>query len=366
MYTYKAAMLHGKKDLRFKSLTMSPPSKGEVVVRIKHASFCPTDMKKYLDVNGKVTEILERKGPYILGHEASGVILSVGDSNSSYSVGDPVVVLPIIPCGECGYCKSGTPEYCNSLVGIGGSAGSIEDCVDLYLEKGYGGCYGELLKLPETQVVAVPEGLDLSLARLMEPVADVVYSVEKTGDGFFSTALIIGLGPMGLFHIPVLKSIGVRTVICSDPREDRRNIAKKLGATVIVDPFTEDLPGIVKEATQSNGVEQAYVTCGGRYQSQGVIDALNMLKKGGRVNSFASLYDGADPVIDINYLHYNHLSLIGTVGFQTSHVERTFEILKAYEDDFRMLMEPILPFSEILSGVDAALSQTALKVGIDF
>ncbi len=366
MHSYRAAFLYGKEDIRIEEASLSSPKAGEVLVRIGHSSLCPTDLKKYLDSDGKYTRVLDKKGPYILGHEASGVIAATGEGVSQFREGDKVVILPIIPCGVCEYCSRGEPEYCSRLVGIGGSAGSFGDCVDLYREKGYGGCYGELLKLPAAQVVKVPKGLTLSTARLLEPVADVVYSVEKTGGGSRGPALIIGLGPMGLFHIPVLRAAGVKTIIGSDPRKDRRETALKIGVTEVIDPSEEDVVERTRQYSEGLGAAQAYVACGGSVQSRGVADAIFACRKGGVVNSFASLYNGEDPKIDINYLHYGHLSLVGTVGFQDRHVPRAFEVLQKYRKEFELLIDPVLPFSRFQEGVDAALSSNSLKVGIDF
>jgi threonine dehydrogenase-like Zn-dependent dehydrogenase len=366
MHSYRAAFLYGKEDIRIEDASISSPGAGEVLVHIRHCSLCPTDLKKYLDSDGKYSKVIDEKGPYILGHEASGRVAETGEGITEFQQGDMVVILPIIPCGVCEYCSRGEQDFCSRLVGIGGSAGFFGDCVDLYHNKGYGGCYGELLKLPASQIVKVPKELPLSTARLLEPVADVVYSIEKTGGGSSDPALIIGLGPMGLFHIPVLRAAGVKTIIGSDPRKDRRDVALKIGATAVIDPTKENVIEKTKEYSGGLGVQQGYVACGGSVQSGGVVDALFACRKGGVVNSFASLYNGKDPRIDINYLHYNHLSLVGTVGFQDRHVPKAFDVLLTYSEEFDLLLDPILPFSRFQKGLEAALSSNSLKVGIDF
>ena len=365
MHTYHAALLYGREDIRLENVSISSPEENEVLVQIRHIGICPTDLKKYLDTDGKYTRVLEERGPYILGHEASGVVLESGEGADEYKKDDEVSILPVIPCGSCSYCRSGEPQYCTNLLGIGGSAGEFGDCVDLYREKEYGGCYAQLLKVPKKQLSKVPEDIPLDIARLLEPVADVVYSVEMTSRGSTGVALIIGLGPMGLFHIPVLKALGVETIIGSDPKSERREVAKRIGAAETIDPLSEDLVERVKQLTDGMGVQQTYVACGGPVQSNGVIDGLNASRKGGVVNSFASLYNGENPQIDINYLHYNHLSLVGTVGFHQAHIPKTFNILRSYKDDFAKLIYPVYSFEHFQDAIDAFLSQNSLKVGVD-
>lgn len=362
---YKTAHFYGKEDIRIEEVSLPKPAEDEVVIKIAYAGICQTDNKKYQDTEDKYTPVLKENGPYVLGHEASGIVEKTGVGVSDFKKGDEVAVLPIISCGECTYCRKGIPEHCLNMLGIGGAAGSFSDCIRLYREKGIGGCFSEYLKLPADNLIRVPDHIPLKIASLLEPVADVVHSVDKTERGKDGSALIIGLGPMGLFHIPVLKNRGVTRIIGSDPLASRRKIAFEIGASDVVDPMDEDLKAFIISRTDGLGVDQVYVTCGGPIQGQNVKEGLRLLKNDGVLNIFASLYKGENPEIDINLVHYNQLSLIGTVGFLLENIFETFEVLGKYEDLFKNLIKPEISLDEINKGFKILNISDALKVVIN-
>lgn len=104
---------------------------------------------------------LRETGPYILGHEAAGVVTEVGAGVQQVRVGDAVAVQPMIACGTCAYCRQGRIHMCQNLLGIGASAGNFGDCDRLYHETGVGGCFATHLKAPASCVMKLPEGLSM-------------------------------------------------------------------------------------------------------------------------------------------------------------------------------------------------------------
>ncbi len=366
MVKAKAALLYAPKDIRVEEITLPDPGEKDVVVRIRKATLCPTDIKKYNALKPDVEEPLKTVGPYILGHEAAGEIIEVGSGVTSVKVGDRVAVQPMIACGECAYCKQGKINMCLNLTGIGGSAGGFGDCVKLYHEEGVGGCFATHLKAPESCVMKLPEGLSMEAGSLLEPLADVVHSVDAAGVCPEDDVVIIGLGPMGLFHVVAAKYNGARSITCVDIDESRLETAKKLGATETVNSAKEDPVAFIRQQTDGLGAGKVFVTSGGRAQAPCAEQALKMVRKKGTVALFASADVRADELtISLNFIHYNMINLTGTVGFGREHGEKALEILASGIFDPALIRNRELPLEEIVTGMESYGKGTDLKIGLD-
>ncbi len=367
MMKYTAALLYGPHDIRLEEMEMPPVQPGEVLIRMRAATLCPTDVKKYRGINPKVADALKTHGPYVLGHEGGGDVVETGHDVTTVKPGDRVAVQPIISCGECYYCQHDMPNLCPQMLGIGAAAGDFGECVKLYHKRGIGGCFAEYLKAPESCVIKVPKDLDYEAASMIEPVSDVVHSVSlaNTGAPLRKRVVVTGLGPMGVTHVMVAKAFGAESVIGLDPIQERRNLAMDLGANVVIDPSQDNPVDRVLESTEGTGADIVFVTAGGKAQVHCVTEAIDMVRKGGAVVLFASSAGDSSLCLDHNVLHYKMVQVIGVVGFRSQDAEKTINLMKNAQINLDAVRGPVLPLSDAEKGFSIYGSPGVMKVGLD-
>lgn len=366
MIKAKAALLYAPQDLRVEETVLPDCGPGEVVVHLKKATLCPTDIKKYMALKPDVETPLREIGPYILGHEAAGIVEEVGSRVTEVKVGDAVAIQPMIACGSCAYCRRGKTNMCLHILGIGGSAGNFGDCDRLYHETGVGGCFATRLKAPQSCVMKLPAGLSMEAGSLLEPLADVVHSVDSAGVGPQDEVVIIGLGPMGLFHVVAARYNGARTIICVDIDETRLEVATRLGAAHTVNSSEKDAVQAVRELTDGLGASKVFITAGGRAQGPCTSQALKMVCKEGTVALFASADVRTDELtISMNNIHYNMINLTGTVGFGREHGEKALKMLASGIFEPSLIRNRELPLERIGEAIALYGKGSNLKVGLD-
>ena len=254
------------------------PRAGEVRVRVSHCGLCHSDVTV---LDGAFTT------PIVVGHEAAGVVESVGDGVTSLQPGDHVVLTPIPPCGRCYWCVRGEPGVCvnGGAVPTGtfadGSTRLSRNGDIVYRGLGVG-AFGEMVVTQETGAVKIPDDVPLE-------VACVIGCAVQTGVGaVFNTAavlpgdtvLVMGLGGVGMSAVQGARLAGASRIVASDPIESRREAASKLGATDLVDPSTEDVAVRVRELTDGIGVDHALECVGNGALVETAIDTI---RPGGRV-----------------------------------------------------------------------------------
>jgi L-iditol 2-dehydrogenase len=281
----RAAVLYGKEDLRLESVPLAPPEPGGIIVRIDTALTCGTDLKVWR--RGYHATMI--KIPGILGHEAAGVVEQLGDGVQSHTApglraGDRVVVANSAPCGRCPYCDRGRENLCDDLE---------------YLN----GMYAQYLRVPPRFVRSntwrVPEHLPLDAAALTEPLACVVHGLGETPVRPGDSALVIGLGPLGLLWVALLRHAGA-VVTGAGRHAPRLEAARQLGARVIdADP--------AGSWAKSAGRFDLVVEATGRAETWTL--APDLVRKGGAVNLFGGPPKGTQAAFDTNRLHYKEITV---------------------------------------------------------
>ena len=192
----RAVRLAGARWLEVQELPDPQPSEGEVVIEVAAAGICGSDLSCY------------KSGVFsgsVLGHEFSG-----------YLDGKPVVVDPKMPCGACADCRNGSSYRCVEALTRG--PGGLRD-----------GAFAERVAVPASGVHALPDGLDVNDACLVEPLSVAIHGIERAGIAP-NEATVVGLGPIGLLVVAALRARGCENVSGVDPVEVRRTLATKLGA----------------------------------------------------------------------------------------------------------------------------------------
>lgn len=203
----------------------------EVMIQVKAAGICGSDVHIYHGTNPMATY------PRIIGHEFTGEIVETGADVKNVSVGDKVVVEPIIYCGECYACKSGRPNVCETLEAMG-----------VHRDGGM----QEFIVVPSAKAHKVNQDLPYDRAVVVEPFTIAAQSTWRGDVKAGETVLIMGAGPIGqaILQYALLKGA---TCIVSDIDNDRLADAKKLGALHVVNPLEVDVVEKAKELTGGSG-----------------------------------------------------------------------------------------------------------------
>jgi NAD+-dependent secondary alcohol dehydrogenase Adh1 len=234
-----------------------PTAPGQVVVRIGAAGVCATDLHS-------IDGLMEPAGvalPRVLGHENAGWVHAVAADVSGVRPGDPVIVYPAISCGLCLPCRRGMDMHCER-----------HEFVGLSLDGGF----AEYLLVPERSLIVLPPGLD---PRAVAPHADAgvtaYHAVKRLAHLSLpgTTAVVIGVGGVGHIALQLIRELGSGAVIAVDTHEDRRRLARELGADEVLGG-DGSVVSSVRELTNGRGADLVFDFAG---TDQTHADALNML-----------------------------------------------------------------------------------------
>jgi threonine 3-dehydrogenase len=208
----------------------------DVLVRVKAASICGTDLHIYGWDRWSQGRI---KPPVTLGHEFCGVVERAGEEVTAVKPGDFVSAEMHVNCGHCHQCRLGEAHICQNLRIIG---------ID------QDGAFAEFVKIPASNIVKLDAGIKEQYGAILDPLGNAVHTV-LAGEIAGQTVLVTGCGPIGLMSIAVAKACGSSTVFATETNEQRRSMAKKMGADVVVNPAAEDAVKKILSETGGTGVD---------------------------------------------------------------------------------------------------------------
>lgn len=259
----KAAVFHGKYDLRVEELQIRQPEAEEVVIKIEACGVCGTDLHIYEGAEGAAQCV----PPTVLGHEFSGTVFQVGEGVKNFKPGDRVCVDPNDMCGNCYYCRIGKAHFCENMIGIGTT-------ID--------GGFAEFCTVREKQVYRIGESLSFAEGAMAEPVACCLHGMDLAGVKTGDVVLITGGGTIGLIMLQLARLSGAAKILVIEPVEAKRELALKLGADIAIDPFNQDVEDILK--IQTGGHVDVSIECVGLKNT--VTDAIRYVSRGGTVMLF--------------------------------------------------------------------------------
>jgi len=300
-----AAILYGKRDVRIEQIPIPSVGPGEVLVRIKTALTCGTDLKVYRQ--GFHARMIVP--PSVFGHELSGIVEEVGEGVDSFAPGMRVVAANSGPCNQCFYCQRHLENLCENLQFINGA-------------------YAEFIKIPERIVrqnlLILPDSVGFQEAALVEPLACVLRAVEMTEIMEGDTVAIIGMGPIGLMFVQILKSMGTR-VIALGNRGSQLMMASAMGADHVIDSM------------RSNAVEQVRKLTSGRRGADVVIEAvgsketwqqaMGMVRRGGTINLFGGCPSGTHIPLDSTLIHYSEITIKANFHHTPRHIREALDAI---------------------------------------
>lgn len=238
----KAAVFYKKHDMRVEEIHRKEPGPDDVLIKVQACGICGTDIHIYEGAEGstKVTP------PLVLGHEFSGVVEAAGRNITDIGIGDRVCVDPNIMCGKCYFCRKGQEHFCENHIGVGTT-------VD--------GAFAEYITICEKQVYKIPDNLTYEEVAMAEPISCCLNGIDLTGIKTGDTVLVIGGGTIGLIMLQLVVFSGAGSVILIEPVKWKRDLAGKLGADIVINPFNDNIDDVFEDNSIRN-VERVFECVG--------------------------------------------------------------------------------------------------------
>ncbi|MBE6712736.1 MAG: alcohol dehydrogenase [Ruminococcaceae bacterium] len=229
----KACCFYGKNDLRVTEIEKPTPGADEVLIKVMACGVCGTDVHIFCGDEG----CFPTPEGTVLGHEFAGVVEEVGAEVKGLRPGDRVCVDPNQLCGKCYYCRSGIGHFCEEMRGIG---------------TGVNGGFAEYCAVPQSQAYRFSEKTSFEAAAMTEPVACCMHGIDLCDISCGDTVAVIGGGMIGMIMLQLAKLSGAGKLIMLEPVAEKREIAVKLGADLVIDPISEN----AKEILEANGIHR--------------------------------------------------------------------------------------------------------------
>ena len=237
------------------------PSTNEVLIKILKTAICGTDLHIYQWDEWAKNTI---KPPLVIGHEFVGEIAETGEGVTHYKPGDRVSGEGHITCGNCRNCRAGQRHLCNKTLGIG-------------IHRN--GAFAEYMTLPEGNVWPVHKEIDTDIASFFDPLGNAVHcalSFKMVAED----TLITGAGPIGCMAAAICKKVGARNVVVTDINDYRLDLAKKLGADMVINIQNENISDYYKKLRITNGFDIGLEMSG---KSEALQDLINHMYHGGKI-----------------------------------------------------------------------------------
>jgi L-iditol 2-dehydrogenase len=308
----RAAVLHGKEEIRVENVIPLPLKAGEVRIRIEAALTCGTDLKVFK--RGYHAKMLIP--PTVFGHEFAGTVSEAAPDVVGWAVGDRVAVANSAPCGECFYCRNGQENLCDDL---------------LFLNGAYARSIVVPARLVQKNLLRLKPETDFCDAALVEPLACVVQGIEDTQLQRGQRVLVIGAGPIGLMFVALARHLGCRVTVAGRGKK-RLETAQRLGAEQVLNVGEQSE---LVDAVPSGSVFDVVIEAVGKPETWEA--AVRLARKGGTVNFFGGCPAGTTVSLDTGLIHYSNLTLRASFHHTPRTVRRALEFIEAgvvRADDF--------------------------------
>jgi len=286
--TMKVAVMTGVARIELEERPIPEIGELDVLVRVGYVGVCGSDMALFQ--NGFIGDSVVQ-GPMVLGHEASGTVVAVGDRVSTLQPGDRVALEPGVPCLHCEFCKGGRYNLCPDVY-FWASLPVTE------------GAFQEYVRHPASFCHLLPSNVGLLEGALIEPLSVAFHAVDRSGVGLGDRAVVLGAGCIGLLTLLALRAAGVRDVVVVDLVENRLELARELGAETVNAAEVPDVVTVLAERFGA-GPDAVFETAGNRATMD---QAIHIVRRGGTLTFVGYTKDGrAD--LNVNLLIDKELTL---------------------------------------------------------
>lgn len=314
---------------------------GELLVEMKACGLCGTDIEK---ARGEYTASLP-----VLGHEAVGVVASVGEGLINIREGDRVFAHHHVPCHECYYCLHGNQTACRKFRGSNIHPGG----------------FSEFFRVPQWNVskggiLSLPSFLGFEEASLIEPLGCCIRALDRCNVKEGDAVLVVGAGPVGILHSILLLSRGANVMI-SDISEPRLQFAERLQVECVIDAGKQDVTREVRERTAGRGADLVIVASG---SLAAVLQALKSVRMGGRLCFFGVPAKGSVLDYDLSDIYNSEVSLVSSYGATDTETATALSLIAAESGKFGSVITHTFPISEFAKAVETTTSGVGMKVVI--
>jgi 6-hydroxycyclohex-1-ene-1-carbonyl-CoA dehydrogenase len=316
----KAAVFYGPgQPLKLEEVPTPEIGPEEALVKVAACGVCHTDLH-YLD--GVPTF---KKPPLILGHEASGTVVDVGEKVSKVKKNDRVLIPPVLACGVCHNCSIGRGNICLSMVMVGNT-------VD--------GAYAEYVRVPAKDLVFLPPEIPLEEASIISDAMSTPYHAIKNRAGIRpgDSVIIYGCGGVGLNAVQIAAASGA-SVIAVDIVDEKLELARELGATVVVNARREDPVKTVRK-TVKGGVDVAVEAIG---NPDVMRQAFRSVRQGGRVVIVG--YTDKELCVSAARLMFRELEVVGSLGCRAADFPPLVDLVR--RGKLKLLVSDKMPLDQI-------------------
>lgn len=322
----KAAYYTGSKSFSVEEARPVEPQAGEVRVKVAYCGICGTDLHVY---HGAMDA---RVGDHrVIGHESSGTIDAIGENVQGLELGDPVVIRPIVACGECPACKRGHAHICQNLKFLGLDTD---------------GGFQQAWTVPATCVHKIPADLSLEHAALIEPVAVACHDVRRSRLTEGEDVLVIGGGPIGMLVAMVAKQAGGNVTV-SEVSEHRLATAEKLGFKTL-NPMKVNVAEAVYEMTGNKGADVIFEVSG----TQAGVDTMTEATAT-RARIVMVAIHGKKPVIDLFKFFWREIEMLGVRVYEPEDYERAIEMIASGAIDCETMITDVQRLENITQAFQA-------------
>jgi succinate semialdehyde reductase (NADPH) len=317
MQTMMAAVLDSAPgELRIEQIPIPAPKAGEVLVKVKACGVCHTDLHV---MKAEVAFPM----PAVMGHEISGVVAALGPGVQGLKEGTAVASAFIMPCGSCRFCGTGRDDLCDSFFAMNRLQGTLYDGTSrlrrengaplaMYSMAGL----AEYAVVPATDVFPLPASLPLEESAVLGCAVFTAYgAVRHAADLRGGERIaIVAAGGVGLNIVQIARAFGASQIIAVDVRDDKLELAKRAGATDVVNSTSTDAVARIRELTGGQGVDVAFEVLG---IPQTFLQAFESIRDGGRMVAVGIAPGRTTAPVEITRLVRRELRIVGSYGART-------------------------------------------------
>jgi threonine dehydrogenase-like Zn-dependent dehydrogenase len=344
----KAAVYYGKEDIRIEELDRPMAGDHGMVMRVRAAGICGSDLHYYKDLHHYTSVSPLCKPGVVLGHENCGDVVEVGAKVKDLEEGDRVFAVGYLPCFECEMCKKEAYTKCRDRKGSTGYG----------LNGGFAEYVWVPVVMPNRNVFKLTETMSYQDGSLIEPVAVGAQVVKFTEPQLEDVAVVLGAGMIGLGAVATFKALAVSKIIVSDISDRRLQAAKELGADLIINAAKENVEKLIMEETSGRGADIVIEAAG---QPVTFSQSLNVVRREGKVGLVAAFEELCEFSPDT--IRRKRLRIIPSLG---NDFPAGYQIVKAGGVKDSQVVSHAFPLEKIKRAFEIAIdTRESIKVMIE-
>ena len=330
-------LLHGALDLRRAQLRRPVPGAGELLLRVRRAGICGSDIHYF--THGRAGRFVPKR-PLVLGHEFAGEVRALGPGADPDLLGARVAVDPSMPCGRCRHCRTGRYNLCLDMRFFGSAS----------CEPHLNGGFAEFVVVPAANCYRLPDSVAWGEAALLEPLSVALHAALRPETVAGRSVLVTGGGTIGLLIAMVARTFGATVVAVTDPTPFARRSALEAGADAALDPTDPDVAGAAADLVRG-GFDVAFEASG---SPRALAQAVAMAERGATIVQVGTL--PAEVTLPLNDIMARELSLLGSFRF-ANVFEMALQLIAAGRIDVGRLVSAVLPLAEMPEAMARAVAK---------